>query len=260
MCMVNPLAACALVIDSLSSFQWTKRKGDGARNLHLGSLYRILSRILATKNVFVAASSLCYPRCSLQDLQDLSHSSQSGLSDSVRDMSEMLQQHSRGEEETNGTLEGHAYPKIVPSHVFLKSSSTIGRNIFSLVTCRLLLTCLGADAERIENVIVHPLSRQSWRPRESHIPASRSSHHEDRPLFLCRAIFFEKHASHRRTQNPLTGGGGAGPSYLPSSSGNVGQAELARCCWVSSVYEVCISDHERAVSMHEWHSPPIQPW
>ena len=39
------------------------------------------------------------------------------------DMSEMLQQHSRGEEETNGTLEGHAYPKIVPSHVFLKSSS-----------------------------------------------------------------------------------------------------------------------------------------
>ena len=49
MCMVNPLAACALVIDSLSSFQWTKRKGDGARNLHLGSLYRILSRILATK-------------------------------------------------------------------------------------------------------------------------------------------------------------------------------------------------------------------
>ena len=173
---------------------------------------------------------------------------------------------------------------------FFLPLQTIGRNIFSLVTCRLLLTCLGADAERIENVIVHPLSRQSWRPRESHIPASRllspivveavllqlhacvngfacvvfglcrSSHHEDRPLFLCRAIFFEKHASHRRTQNPLTGGGGAGPSYLPSSSGNVGQAELARCCWVSSVYEVCISDHERAVSMHEWHSPPIQPW
>ena len=50
--------------------------------------YSLRSRTLlipaSLQNVFVAASSLCYPRCSLQDLQDLSHSSQSGLSDSVR--------------------------------------------------------------------------------------------------------------------------------------------------------------------------------